>query len=218
MNQQIKTGLGTAIILIFAITAVYFVKMAENQAEIAQPVINNQLVSQNNSSQIANPASVFCKDRGGSLEIRTGEDGGQTGYCKFPDGSECEEWAYFRGECQSGNSNFSQNVIDLCNEDRNNWKNCKPDSSCMDGFNSNCYFDSSLYKKDSLKAGMDFHEETRKACFAIHSTSACQCGNKFELKENGEFREVSCEEFFQAIKDKNNTCNKCVDKIWAGCC
>ena len=30
------------------------------------------------------------------------EAGGTAGYCVFPDGSECEEWAYFRNECQPG--------------------------------------------------------------------------------------------------------------------
>ena len=52
------------------------------------------------NSQIANPASVYCEKQGYELEIRTNPDGSQTGYCIFSDGSECEEWAYFRGECQ----------------------------------------------------------------------------------------------------------------------
>lgn len=46
-----------------------------------------------------NPASVFCEEQGGRLEIRTGSDGGQLGFCLFADGSECEEWAFYRGEC-----------------------------------------------------------------------------------------------------------------------
>src|SRR5512143_3680197 len=46
-----------------------------------------------------NPASVFCEEGGYKLEIRTAADGSQSGYCIFPDGSECDEWAYFRGEC-----------------------------------------------------------------------------------------------------------------------
>ncbi len=49
---------------------------------------------------LANPASVHCEEQGGRLEIRTGDDGGQTGFCIFADSSECEEWSYFRGECQ----------------------------------------------------------------------------------------------------------------------
>ena len=47
---------------------------------------------------MVNPASKHCVDQGYRLEIRD-EANGQVGYCIFPDGSECEEWAYFRGEC-----------------------------------------------------------------------------------------------------------------------
>ncbi|MBG0771877.1 MAG: DUF333 domain-containing protein [Anaerolineaceae bacterium] len=49
-------------------------------------------------SQLPNPASVYCEEQGGTLDIRD-EDGGQVGYCIFADGSECEEWAFYRGEC-----------------------------------------------------------------------------------------------------------------------
>lgn len=52
--------------------------------------------------KLANPASVYCEEQGGKLEIRTDADGGQVGYCLFEDGSECEEWAYYRGECTPG--------------------------------------------------------------------------------------------------------------------
>lgn len=50
---------------------------------------------------IANPASVKCKDDGGLLEIVKGTDG-EWGLCIFSDKSICEEWAYFRGECNPG--------------------------------------------------------------------------------------------------------------------
>ena len=46
-----------------------------------------------------NPASVYCEQNGNKLEIHTGDDGSQSGICIFPDGSTCDEWAYFRGEC-----------------------------------------------------------------------------------------------------------------------
>ena len=52
---------------------------------------------------MANPASVYCEEQGYRVEIRTAADGSQTGYCIFPDGSECDEWAYFRGECSPAN-------------------------------------------------------------------------------------------------------------------
>jgi len=50
----------------------------------------------------ANPASVYCEEQWGTLQIETAEDGSQYGICLFSDGSYCEEWSYFRGECQPG--------------------------------------------------------------------------------------------------------------------
>jgi putative hemolysin len=50
------------------------------------------------NSQMANPASVYCEEHLGRLEIRTSDEGSQTGYC-LRNGKECEEWAFFRGEC-----------------------------------------------------------------------------------------------------------------------
>ena len=52
-----------------------------------------------------NPASKFCRDQGYQLEMRT-DASGTTGYCVFPDGSECEEWAFFRGECGPADTTF----------------------------------------------------------------------------------------------------------------
>jgi putative hemolysin len=46
-----------------------------------------------------NPASVYCEQHGNKLEIFTAADGSQSGVCVFPDGSTCDEWAYFRGTC-----------------------------------------------------------------------------------------------------------------------
>lgn len=53
-------------------------------------------------SEIANPASTHCIDSGGTLELRDDGAGGDTGVCVFPDGSECEEWAFYRDECAPG--------------------------------------------------------------------------------------------------------------------
>ncbi len=50
---------------------------------------------------MSNPASVYCEEQGNTLEIQTAEDASQSGVCIFPDGSSCDEWAYFRGECGS---------------------------------------------------------------------------------------------------------------------
>ncbi|MEK7160486.1 MAG: DUF333 domain-containing protein [Patescibacteria group bacterium] len=59
---------------------------------------------QESNGGLANPASVNCVNEGGILEIRNDEIGGQYGICKFSDGSECEEWKFFRGECQRENN------------------------------------------------------------------------------------------------------------------
>ncbi|MCB9134419.1 MAG: DUF333 domain-containing protein [Anaerolineales bacterium] len=48
---------------------------------------------------LPNPASVYCEQNGNTLEIVTAADGSQSGRCIFPDGSTCNEWAYYRGEC-----------------------------------------------------------------------------------------------------------------------
>lgn len=59
-------------------------------------IVNNTSA---NNSEIANPASVYCIEQGYNLTIRTNSDGSQSGYCIFPNGTECEEWKFFRGEC-----------------------------------------------------------------------------------------------------------------------
>jgi putative hemolysin len=51
---------------------------------------------------LSNPASVYCEQNGNTLEIVTAADGSQSGRCVFPDGSVCDEWAYYRGECGPG--------------------------------------------------------------------------------------------------------------------
>ncbi|OGQ97940.1 MAG: hypothetical protein A2284_11490 [Deltaproteobacteria bacterium RIFOXYA12_FULL_61_11] len=59
---------------------------------------------------MANPAAVKCSEDG--VDSRTVEtEAGQHGICIFEDGSECEEWAYFRGECEPG--------------DCENWETCE---------------------------------------------------------------------------------------------
>jgi putative hemolysin len=65
--------------------------------------LNNKELNKNmETPQIANPASVHCIENSGTLEIRTSEDGSQYGVCVFSNGSECEEWAFLKGECSPG--------------------------------------------------------------------------------------------------------------------
>jgi len=56
----------------------------------------------NDETEIANPASVYCEEQGGTVEIIDTDDG-QVGICVLDDGRECEEWAYYRrGACVPG--------------------------------------------------------------------------------------------------------------------
>jgi putative hemolysin len=54
------------------------------------------------AAQMANPASAYCEKNGGSVEFQQDAGGNVTGVCVFPDGTECEEWAYYRDECKPG--------------------------------------------------------------------------------------------------------------------
>lgn len=51
-----------------------------------------------------NPASVYCEQQGGKVQIETAPDGSQSGLCVFNDGTSCDEWAFYRNECQKGQS------------------------------------------------------------------------------------------------------------------
>ena len=57
------------------------------------PVSTNPPTS-DGGAQVANPASQYCIDQGGTLEI-VDETAGQVGYCNLPDGTRIEEWEYF---------------------------------------------------------------------------------------------------------------------------
>ena len=49
---------------------------------------------------VANPAAVFCEEQGYDYESYPDFDGeGTRSVCIFPDGAECEAWAFFEGEC-----------------------------------------------------------------------------------------------------------------------
>lgn len=56
---------------------------------------------QPSDANLPNSASVYCEQNDGVLGFKEDESGGIVGLCIFPDGSECEEWAYYRNECQN---------------------------------------------------------------------------------------------------------------------
>jgi len=60
--------------------------------------LSDGLNSRGNVS-LANPASVNCVEHNGTLVMMSDTQGNQYALCKFSNGKECEEWAFFRGEC-----------------------------------------------------------------------------------------------------------------------
>jgi putative hemolysin len=80
------------------------------QPSISQPTVASTATARP-LANMPNPASVYCEQQGYNLEVRTAADGSQTGYCIFPDGSECDEWAYFRGECGPVGSPTTPNFV-----------------------------------------------------------------------------------------------------------
>ena len=53
-------------------------------------------------SKIANPASQYCIEQGGTIVIQQRGDGGENGVCIFEENRQCEEWALLRGDCPVG--------------------------------------------------------------------------------------------------------------------
>lgn len=106
MNKQNKNIIIFLVVLIVGLSigaALFFDYWKENRAE----TINE------------NPASVYCQEQGGKLEIREDTSGGQYGVCIFTDGSECEEWAFFRGECGKDKQNDCLKQGGYCAEECN---------------------------------------------------------------------------------------------------
>jgi hypothetical protein len=46
--------------------------------------------------QLPNPASVFCEEQGGHVDIERDQAGNERGVCVFDDGSRVDEWQYYR--------------------------------------------------------------------------------------------------------------------------
>lgn len=92
------------LIVVLLVCSFFFIKALRPTTEVT----NTTSIKTSGTEQtttitgMANPASVYCIDQGGKLSIRNDASGGQYGICVFDDGSECEEWKFFRKECTKG--------------------------------------------------------------------------------------------------------------------
>lgn len=102
-KQEIqKISKGQSFVLLAFVFSVFLLGFLFNDKFSEKPYdllgIGNTIEDSANT-QIANPASVNCLKKGGKLAIVDQSDG-QVGMCTLSSGKVCEEWAYFRGECQ----------------------------------------------------------------------------------------------------------------------
>src|SRR5512134_271178 len=95
MKRTILTSTLLTFFILLASCTASQIQPTPTMSEVEVPVLTSSP-----QANMPNPASVYCEEQGNRSEIRTTADGSQSGACIFPDGSECDEWAYFRGECR----------------------------------------------------------------------------------------------------------------------
>jgi putative hemolysin len=89
-SRLIRGVVFLVLVLLIALVTVVACRTPENTPESTPGV------------EIANPAAVYCIEQGYKNEIRTDAEGNQYGVCIMDDGTECDEWVFYRGECGPG--------------------------------------------------------------------------------------------------------------------
>lgn len=64
------------------------------------PGFSKHLFSLIPSPKVANPATQYCLSQGGQRLIKKDNAGNVYSFCQLPDGSLCEEWAFYQKTCQ----------------------------------------------------------------------------------------------------------------------
>ncbi len=76
------------------------VAMRSSTKEVSKPesdVVENDTANEEiGKAQTTNPASTYCVEQGGELVLINDEVKGSHGICKFKDGTEIEEWEFYR--------------------------------------------------------------------------------------------------------------------------
>ncbi|PIU76107.1 hypothetical protein COS75_00710 [Candidatus Pacearchaeota archaeon CG06_land_8_20_14_3_00_35_12] len=93
-----RKGVKKDILILAVIIAVVIAISVFGKIYFPEPENNSNMNNSTSNAGIANPASVYCIQQGGNLSIRSDASGNQYGVCVFNNGSECDEWKFFRGE------------------------------------------------------------------------------------------------------------------------
>jgi len=117
--KKIKTALlaGTAVSLIFFGAGCNpfagDVPSAKSEPTVEQPASDNTDYGDAQMAEdtaLSNPATVYCLSRGGEFIMEKTLAGATEGLCRLKDGTECEVWAMYKGEC--ADLNESDNTIE----------------------------------------------------------------------------------------------------------
>ncbi len=85
--------------------------------------------------------------------------------------------------------------------------------SCLDGWENYCYFDLYTQQIDRSK----LLEQQKDNCYAYFESSVCEpCKQNYLIKNNDSFKNVTCEEFYQTINEKNESCSGCLRQTFNG--
>lgn len=103
----------------------------QNQTQNGNITIIQEDQTQHGGAAIANPASIYCVQNGGVSRIVTAVDGSQRGVCVLANGTECDDWAYYRGECYPRNCNNMNCSACTNSTDCNNQTNCQWNAETM---------------------------------------------------------------------------------------
>ncbi len=89
-------------VAVLLIAALAIIACRGSATPTAVPPTSAPAAQPTTSAGIPNPASVYCEQSGGKLDLRHDAQSGTFGVCVFPDKSECDEWAFYRGTCKPG--------------------------------------------------------------------------------------------------------------------
>lgn len=68
---------------------------------VAALLLGSACAGDGGGAQLPNPASVFCEEQGGRVEI-VADDDGEAGVCVLPDGTRIDEWELYRRDADTG--------------------------------------------------------------------------------------------------------------------
>lgn len=170
---------------------------------------------------VSNPASVYCNEQNGTLEIRKDKGGNEYGVCIFPDGTECEEWAFFRGECKKGEKEkFCSYDAECAQEESKCADGIDPYHKCISGKCVNLTFirDPCL---DHVCPKGNWHRKTENSCFRYDRCAEKGCNDGSSLTKDECIgigtRSEGC--LYTIVEDnKKYFCEKNSDCVPEQCC